>query len=118
MSQFTFDWNDGTQDQLIVEGNPQGSGPVSIKSVTNEGVDRSKRITFKTVDGKHSANLTVNQEGLREPFNCTDGVFEVTEGDFNVLKSKTLRNGAIVVIDDVNDLTGLRRKTQEDFVRY
>lgn len=118
MSQFTFDWNDGTQDQLIVEGNPQGSGPVSISSVTNVGVDRSRKLTFKTTDGRHSANLTVTQVGLREPFDCTDGVFEVKEGDFNVLKSTTLRNGTIIVVNDVNDLTGLKRKSQGDFVKY
>lgn len=118
MAQFIFDWNDGTQDQIVIEGNPQGSGPVTIKSVNNLGVDRTKKVTFKTTDNKHQASLTINQSGLREQFNCTDGVFQVSEGDFLVFKSTSVVNGSIVLVNDKNEVTGLSRKSQKDYVRY
>lgn len=80
MAQFIFDWNDGTQDQIVIEGNPQGSGPVTIKSVNNLGVDRTKRVTFKTTDNKHQASLTINQSGLREQLIVLTECFKYLKG--------------------------------------
>ena len=62
-----------------------GTYSISISvSAINEGLD--KTIMVSGVCGDKTAPLTINYEGMRELFICTDGIFNCSEGTFNVLK--------------------------------
>ena len=71
---------------MTIDYSGDGNGTISIASDENEGIDREQTLSVKNGRGL-SADLTVRQEGLREPFNASDGNFLLSDGDtFNVLK--------------------------------
>ena len=54
----------------------------------NEGIDRVQSIKVETTDKSVSAILVVSQEGLREVFEPSDGLFVLADGEtLNVLKT-------------------------------
>ena len=81
-------WTDGSDDKLTITNDFSGS-PLQVSSVVCEGLDRSMIVNFKTTVGSPivTAELVVNQTGLREVFNASDGSFLLSDGTtFNVLK--------------------------------
>jgi len=81
-------WTDGSDDKLTITNDFSGS-PLQVSSVVYEGLDRSMIVNFKTTAGSPivTAGLVVNQTGLREVFNASDGSFLLSDGTtFNVLK--------------------------------
>ena len=80
-------WDNG--DLLTLSYSGEGNGSISIVSVPNEGIDRSMTVVIATTKGSPvaSQDIIVNQEGLREVFNASDGVFLLSgDSTFNVLK--------------------------------
>lgn len=86
MSQFSVNWNDGSNNLLTFNAQAgDGDATITISSVTNEGLDRSRKIYVSA--GSVTRQLTVNQTGKREVFNTTSGDFTTFDGlTFNVLK--------------------------------
>ena len=86
MSQFSVNWNDGSNNMLTFSAQVgDGDATVTISSVNNEGLDRSRKIYVSA--GSVTRQLTVNQTGMREVFNASDGAFTTADGyTFNVLK--------------------------------
>ena len=81
-------WTDGSGDKLTITDDFSVS-PLQVSSVVCEGLDRSMIVNFKTTVGSPivTAELVVNQTGLREVFNASDGSFLLSDGTtFNVLK--------------------------------
>ena len=79
-------WNEG-DGYITATYEGSGSGSASISSDVNEGIDREQSIKVETTDKSVSATLVVSQEGLREVFLPSDGLFVLTDGGtFNVLK--------------------------------
>lgn len=65
----------------------EGLTSVSVSAVKNEGLDSSTTFTVATDDGTLSHDITVQQEGMREVFNASDGDFLLSDGStYNVLK--------------------------------
>lgn len=90
MASITKTWSDGSGDVLtITPDTGNGNGTLQVSSVVCEGLDRSMIVNFKTTMGSPivTAGLVVNQTGLREVFNASDGSFLLSDGTtFNVLK--------------------------------
>ena len=79
-------WNEG-EGYITATYEGSGSGSASISSDVNEGIDREQSIKVETTDKSVSATLVVSQEGLREIFEPSDGLFVLANGGtFNVLK--------------------------------
>jgi hypothetical protein len=79
-------WNEG-EGYITATYEGSGSGSASISSDVNEGIDREQSIKVETTDKSVSATLLVSQEGLREVFEPSDGLFVLADGGtFNVLK--------------------------------
>ena len=79
-------WNEG-DGYITATYEGSGSGSASISSDVNEGIDREQSIKVETTDKSVSATLVVSQEGLREVFEPSDGLFVLADGGtFNVLK--------------------------------
>ena len=79
-------WNEG-EGYITATYEGSGSGSASISSDVNEGIDREQSIKVETTDKSVSATLVVSQEGLREVFEPSDGLFVLIDGGtFNVLK--------------------------------
>ena len=79
-------WNEG-DGYITATYDGSGSGSASISSDVNEGIDREQSIKVETTDKSVSATLVVSQEGLREVFEPSDGLFVLADGGtFNVLK--------------------------------
>lgn len=81
-------WNEG-EGYITATYEGSGSGPASISSDRNEGIDREQSIKVETTDKRVSVTLVVSQEGLREVFEPLDGRFVLADGGtFNVLKDE------------------------------
>lgn len=79
-------WNEG-EGYITATYEGSGNGSASISSDINEGIDREQSIKVETTDKSVSATLLVSQEGLREVFEPSDGLFVLADGGtFNVLK--------------------------------
>jgi hypothetical protein len=79
-------WNEG-EGYITATYEGSGNGSASISSDINEGIDREQSIKVETTDKSVSATLVVLQEGLREVFEPSDGLFVLANGGtFNVLK--------------------------------
>lgn len=79
-------WNEGG-GSMTVEYPGTGSGPAIFSSVTNEGTDRIRDVSF--VGGGLAVVRTVRQAGMREVFEVAEGGFALRDGStFNVLKNK------------------------------
>ena len=79
-------WNEG-DGYITATYEGSGSGSASISSDLNEGIDREQSIKVETTDKSVSATLVVSQEGLREVFEPSDGLFVLADGGtYNVLK--------------------------------
>ena len=79
-------WNEG-EGYITATYEGSGNGSASISSDVNEGIDREQSIKVETTDKSVSATLVVSQEGLREIFEPSDGLFVVADGGtYNVLK--------------------------------
>ena len=79
-------WNEG-DGYITATYEGSGSGSASISSDVNEGIDREQSIKVETTDKSVSATLVVSQEGLREVFEPSDGLFVLANGGtYNVLK--------------------------------
>ena len=79
-------WNEG-DGYITATYEGSGSGSASISSDVNEGIDREQSIKVETTDKSKSASILVQQEGLREVFAPSDGLFVLADGGtFNVLK--------------------------------
>ena len=80
-------WNEG-DGYITATYEGSGNGSASISSDVNEGIDREQSIKVETTDKSVSATLVVSQEGLREVFEPSDGMFVLKDGGtLNVLKS-------------------------------
>lgn len=96
-------WNEG-EGYITATYEGSGSGSASISSDINEGIDREQSIKVETTDKSVSATLLVSQEGLREVFEPSDGLFVLADGGtFNVLKSseqqKTVNQLRLALVD-------------------
>ena len=79
-------WNEG-EGYITATYEGSGNGSASISSDVNEGIDREQSIKVETTDKSVSTTLVVSQEGLREVFEPSDGLFVLADGGtFNVLK--------------------------------
>ena len=79
-------WNEG-EGYITATYEGSGNGSASISSDVNEGIDREQSIKVETTDKSVSATLVVSQEGLREVFEPSDGLFVLADGGtYNVLK--------------------------------
>lgn len=79
-------WNEG-EGYITATYEGSGNGSASISSDVNEGIDREQSIKVETTDKSVSATLIVSQEGLREVFEPSDGLFVLVDGGtYNVLK--------------------------------
>lgn len=81
-------WNEG-DGYITATYEGSGNGSVAVSSDINEGIDREQSITVETTAGanKKSESISVLQEGLREIFEPSDGLFVLADGGtFNVLK--------------------------------
>lgn len=79
-------WNEG-EGYITATYEGSGNGSASISSDVNEGIDREQSIKVETTDKSVSATLVVSQEGLREIFEPSDGLFILADGGtYNVLK--------------------------------
>ena len=86
MKETKIKWNEG-EGYITATYDGSGSGSASISSDVNEGIDREQSIKVETTDKSVSATLVVSQEGLREVFEPSDGLFVLADGGtFNVLK--------------------------------
>lgn len=86
MEETKIKWNEG-EGYITATYEGSGSGSASISSDVNEGIDREQSIKVETTDKSVSATLVVSQEGLREVFEPSDGLFVLADGGtFNVLK--------------------------------
>ena len=80
-------WNEG-EGYITATYEGSGNGSASISSDVNEGIDRTQSVKVETTDKSVSAELVVSQEGLREVFEPSDGLFVLKDGGtYNVLKS-------------------------------
>ena len=81
-------WNEG-EGYITATYEGSGNGSASISSDINEGIDREQSIKVETTDKSVSATLMVSQEGLREVFEPSDGMFVLADGGtLNVLKDE------------------------------
>lgn len=79
-------WNEG-DGNIVATYNGSGDGTITFSSdVANEGIDRSQEVQVAT--DNINVSVTVNQIGLREIFNTTDGFTLADGGTFNVLKNE------------------------------
>ena len=79
-------WNKG-EGYIVTSEGGAGNASVAFSSIENVGIDREQDVKIATKEGVERT-LTVKQIGLREIFNCSDGVFALADGGtFNVLKS-------------------------------
>ena len=79
-------WNEG-EGYITATYEGSGNDSASISSDVNEGIDRTQSVKVETTDKSVSAELVVSQEGLREVFEPSDGLFVLADGGtFNVLK--------------------------------
>lgn len=86
MEETKIKWNEG-EGYITATYEGSGSGSASISSDVNEGIDRKQSIKVETTDKSVSATVVVSQEGLREVFEPSDGLFVLADGGtFNVLK--------------------------------
>lgn len=74
-------------------GSGAGDKEVSVSGVCNPGIDETLQFDVRTNDGKVVHQITVNQEGKREPFYVKNGdsyePFLLSDGGtFNVVKEK------------------------------
>ena len=75
-----------TKNGITVTYIGSGNESVNVTATENEGLDRSAVFSF-VESGGESINVTVNQDGLREVFNSSDGVFVTADDEtFNALK--------------------------------
>lgn len=75
-----------TKNGITMTDSGTGNQTVPVSGTVNEGIDRSS--VFTITAGDKTKNITVNQAGLREVFNASDGAFVLSDGGtFNVLKS-------------------------------
>lgn len=80
-------WNEG-DGYITATYEGSGNGSAYVSSDVNEGIDRELPIKVETTDKSISATLVVKQEGLREAFGASDGVFVLADGGtFNVMKN-------------------------------
>ena len=90
MASITKTWSDGSGDVLTITPDAgNGNGTLQVSSAVCEGIDRSMSVDILTTAGSPivTAGLVVNQTGLREVFNASDGSFLLSDGTtFNVLK--------------------------------
>lgn len=81
-------WDEG-EGYITATYEGSGSGSAFISSDVNEGIDREQSIKVETTDKSVSATLMVSQEGLREVFEPSDGMFVLADGGtLNVLKNE------------------------------
>ena len=74
-----------TKNGISMADSGTGNKTVPVSGNVNEGIDRSAAFTITA--GDKTKNITVNQAGLREVFNASDGSFLLSDGTtFNVLK--------------------------------
>lgn len=86
MKETKIKWNEG-EGYITATYEGSGNGSASISSDINEGIDREQSIKVETTDKSVSATLLVLQEGLREIFEPSDGLFVLVDGGtYNVLK--------------------------------
>ena len=86
MAETRIKWNEG-DGYITATYEGSGNGSASISSDVNEGIDREQSIKVETTDKSVSATLVVSQEGLREIFEPSDGLFVLANGGtYNVLK--------------------------------
>ncbi len=109
-------WNEG-EGYITATYEGSGSGSASISSDVNEGIDREQSIKVETTDKSISATLLVSQEGLREVFEPSDGLFVLADGGtFNVLKDTSIDIERYLTIEALAD--GLTAKLASDSVEY
>lgn len=87
MAELVKSWNDGGSLTVSYDGDCDGSAVFSSDKA--EGLDRETVVTF--VDSSRSiiVERMVKQEGMREVFNGSDGVFILSDGGtFNVMKNE------------------------------
>lgn len=76
-----------TKNGITMTYTGTGNETVPVTGEVNEGIDRSS-VFIVAVSQNLTRNVTVNQAGLREIFNVSDGSFLLADGImFNVLKS-------------------------------
>lgn len=86
MATIVKQWSNG--GALTIDYTGEGDGTAVFTSDINEGVDRETTVKFLVATGEVRVERKVKQEGKREVFGCTDGVFMLAEGEtFNVLKN-------------------------------
>ena len=75
-------WNNG-DGQIALSYTGEGNASVSVSSERNEGLDREQTLHVSTTGGDASADVTVRQNGMREPYECADSddVYECADGD-------------------------------------
>lgn len=89
-------WNEG-EGYITATYEGSGNGSASISSDVNEGIDREQSIKVETTDKSVSATLLVSQEGLREVFEPSDGLFVLADwGTFNVLKDEEVQEDIVI----------------------
>lgn len=90
MATVTKQWDNG--GTLTIEYSGGGSGDVEFSSDVNEGAERTMEILIETITGIQ-VTRTVRQEGMREPFSGSDGVFYGKYGErFLCLKEEHIQN--------------------------
>ena len=78
-----------TKNEITLTYNGVGNDTVSVSANVNEGIDTTETFTVATNDGTISHPITVNREGMRETYNCSDGDFILSDSStFNVKKER------------------------------
>lgn len=109
-------WNEG-EGYITATYEGSGSGSASISSDVNEGIDREQSVKIETTDKSVSDTLLVSQEGLREVFEPSDGLFVLTDGGtFNVLKDTSIDIESYLTIEALAN--GLTATLASDNVEY
>lgn len=116
MEETKIKWNEG-EGYITAAYEGSGNGSASISSDVNEGIDREQSIKVETTDKSVSATLVVSQEGLREVFEPSDGLFVLADGGtFNVLKDTSIDIESYLTIEALAN--GLTATLASDAVEY
>ena len=86
----TIPWNSG-DGHIALSYTGEGNATVSVSSGRNDGFDREQTLHVSTTRGAASADVTVRQPGMREPYVCADGEkYVCADGElYGVIKQET-----------------------------
>lgn len=84
-------WSDG-DGNITLSYTGEGNATVSVSSVRNEGLDRTRVLHVVTGSDDVSADVTVTQPGMREPYECADGdIYVCADGQiYGAIKQEIL----------------------------